>query len=69
VAAQIRPGTPVVLYNLACAQALSGRREKALDALRAAVDAGFSDRRLLETDPDLESLRQEDGFRELLAGL
>jgi MoxR-like ATPase len=58
-----------VLYNLACAQALSGRREKALDALRAAVDAGFSDRRLLETDSDLDSLRRSDAYRQIVAAL
>lgn len=69
VAAQIRPGAPAVLYNLACARALSGRREKALDALRAAVDAGFSDRRLLETDSDLDSLRRSDAYRQIVAAL
>jgi dienelactone hydrolase len=69
VAAQIRPGAPGVLYNLACAQALAGRRDKALDALRAAVDAGFADRRLLATDPDLESLRASDAYRRIAAAL
>jgi len=49
-------------YNLACAYALSGRSDDALDALHLAERAGFSDRTLMSTDPDLESVRGDPRF-------
>jgi len=58
--------TPTDLYNVACGYALIGRTEKALDVLGQAVTAGFADRRLLETDADLASIRDTDGFRAIL---
>ena len=54
-------------YNEACVHALDGQSTKALGALGEAVDAGFDLVELLETDPDLDSLRALPGFRELEA--
>jgi serine/threonine-protein kinase len=42
---------------------------KALETLRQAVACGFKDRRALETSPDLEAVRGEDGYKTLLGGL
>jgi hypothetical protein len=39
---------------------------KAMDALRRAVDAGWSDARQMETDDDLKPLRSREDFRALL---
>lgn len=50
-------------YNLACACALSGKKAEALTAIEKAVDEGFSDRKLLESDDDLASVREEDRFK------
>jgi len=69
VARQIRPDDPVVLYNLACARALAGREKEALEALRAAVDAGFTNAELLRTDDDLRSLHGREAFDLLLERL
>ncbi len=65
IASEIRPQRPDIWYNLACALARSGGKKKALAALKRAVDAGFSNAEQLARDPDLESLRREEGFRQL----
>ncbi len=66
VADAVRPGDPEVLYDLACARALSGEDAAALEALRRAVAAGFCDRRRLETEPDLARMHGDPGFEGLL---
>jgi len=50
----------------ACVAALAGEKAKALDFLSAAVDKGFSDAGLLETEKDLDAVRDNDRFREIL---
>ena len=60
-AVQLGAKTPTDLYNVACGFALIGQKEKALDYLGRAVAAGFDDRRLLETDTDLASIRDTEG--------
>lgn len=52
-------------YNLACALALSGKTNKALDALETAVKVGFNDVPLLDTDPDLNSVRSDKKFNSI----
>lgn len=63
------PGERLVLssalYNEACARAVDGQARKALGALAEAIDADFDLVELLETDPDLASLRALPRFREL----
>jgi hypothetical protein len=41
---------------------------KALETLRQAIACGFKDRRALETAPDLQDVRSEAGYGELLNG-
>ena len=60
---------PVVLYNVACFYAMQGDTERALELLENAVNLGWGDRAWLETDSDLDSLRQIDRFKTLLAGM
>jgi dienelactone hydrolase len=66
LATRIGPPRPFVLYNLAAAQARSGRRKRAISALTDAVDAGFSNLDYMEQDSDLESLRKLPGYADLL---
>ena len=68
-AIKIGGGAALDFYNLACALALSGEREKALDNLEKAINAGFTDRQQYETDSDLDSLRETGRFKELLKTL
>jgi hypothetical protein len=55
-----------ILYNLACCYALDSQPEAALDALQRAVEAGFADRGLAESDTDLDSIRDQPRFAELV---
>jgi dienelactone hydrolase len=59
----------VDLYNVACGYALLGQKDRALDALERAVAGGFRNRRLLERDDDLASLRGDERFQRILARL
>lgn len=63
------PDTADSLYNLACSNSVRGRRDQALDWLRQALDAGFSDAELLADDTDLDSIRDDPRFRALASRL
>ena len=57
---------PVVLYNVACICAVQGDPERSLELLERAVEQGWGDRAWLETDSDLDSLRNNPRFQSLL---
>ncbi len=57
---------PMVLYNVACTYALLGESERAMELLEKAVSLGWGDRAWLETDSDLDSLRDIPRFKFLL---
>ena len=57
---------PNVAYNAACAFAQAADSTQALVWLERAMAAGFSDKNLLANDPDLQSLRSQTGFADLL---
>jgi non-specific serine/threonine protein kinase/serine/threonine-protein kinase len=54
-------------YNFACAAAVAGRRDDALDHISRAIDNGFVDADWLEQDDDLKSLRGAPRFEALVA--
>jgi len=60
---------PRALYNIACARAQQGRKAEALQALEEAVQAGFKSRGTLQGDPDLEPIRSEARFKEIIGRL
>lgn len=53
-------------YNLTCAYALAKERKKALKSLKKAIDLGFSNAALMESDKDLDPLRKEKEFSALM---
>jgi tetratricopeptide (TPR) repeat protein len=57
------------MYNLACCYGLLGRVDLAKELIDAAVAEGFSELWQLEYDPDLQSVRDTEGFDEFYAGL
>ncbi len=64
-------GVPVafltdIFYNEACAHATNGNKEKALASLKEALEGGFVDLALPQTDPDLDSLRDLPEFASIL---
>jgi tetratricopeptide (TPR) repeat protein len=56
-----------ILYNIACNEALLGRADDAFDHLRAAIDADERVLELLRTDTDLDPIREDPRFAELIA--
>jgi hypothetical protein len=56
-------------YNLACAYAKSGSRDKAIETLQQIVSQGGGAGLPMATDADLESLREQPAFQALLASL
>lgn len=63
---KLRSENADTLYNLACVCSLLGEREEALDFLEQAVKAGWKNFAHMKTDKDLESIRDEERFLELL---
>ncbi len=63
----MEPDDPSVLYNIACAFALEHQTEEALTALNKAIDKGFGHWEWIEHDSDFNSIRNEPGFRDVLA--
>jgi len=53
--------------SIACLNALSGDKEKALDYLKQSLDRGLSDKKHIDSDKDLDSLREEKEFKNLMA--
>ncbi|HEX4964136.1 MAG TPA: DJ-1/PfpI family protein [Thermoanaerobaculia bacterium] len=68
-AAKAAPQRPIALFNLACAYALKGEREKAIDAATKAVAAGFRIKWYYAQDADLAAIRDDGRFKALVAGL
>jgi tetratricopeptide (TPR) repeat protein len=62
----LRPTDPLAHYNLACSYALLKRPDHAVKALRRAVELGYRDFRYMREDRDLDSIRHDPRFRQLL---
>jgi serine/threonine protein kinase/Flp pilus assembly protein TadD len=56
-----------VLYQGACVRALTGDRDEAIDLLRKAFRAGYTDLTGMDEDPDLKALRELKEYKELRA--
>ena len=56
-----------ILFNIACNEALLGRADDAIDHLRAAIDADEQVLQLVRTDSDLDPIRKDARFAELIA--
>lgn len=67
-ALELSPGDPLMLYNAACCYARMNEKKLAIDALRNSMNAGLEDIEWTKRDPDLESIRNEPEFIELMNG-
>lgn len=65
-AVQADPTNPLLLYNIGCLYALSGKPALALDMLERAIELGMRNKDWLMTDPDLDSIRDDPRFAALL---
>ncbi len=56
-------------YNIACIYSLADKKEPALNALKNAIESGYSGYSWAMKDPDLDNIRRESYFKELMRGL
>jgi serine/threonine protein kinase/Flp pilus assembly protein TadD len=63
------PEEPIVLYNVACTYCHLGEYDKAIDCLDDAITFGMGQKEWFEHDSDLDPLRDNPRFQELLARL
>jgi tetratricopeptide (TPR) repeat protein len=62
------PELPLLNYNLACCESLAGRPGEAIEHLRRALEQRRELRSLAAEDSDLDPIRAQPGFQELVAG-
>ena len=60
------PQYPMLAFNLACSESLSGRTAEAMDALRVAIEGSEKHRADAREDPDLDAIRDESAFKALI---
>ncbi|MFH1577857.1 MAG: tetratricopeptide repeat protein [Candidatus Omnitrophota bacterium] len=64
--AKLRPKDPVVHYNLACSYSLLEMVDLSLRALKRSISLGYDDFAFMEKDSDLQFIRQDPRYKELL---
>lgn len=64
---KLKPDDPVVRYNLACSYSLLKMSDLCLGALEKAIHLGYREFELMEEDPDLEFIKKDSRYRELLS--
>ena len=57
-----------LFYNVACCESLAGQKDRAIAHLRRAIELSERTRPFLDGDSDLDPIRQDPAFKELLAG-
>ena len=62
----LRPHDALAHYNLACSYSLLRKVDLSLRALRRAVELGYRDFRYMREDRDLDAVRKDPRFRQLL---
>ena len=65
-AIQIGYKQPTSMYNIACANAMMGRKDQAFEWLEKSVSAGFKIEDYIRGDSDLDSLRSDPRFKRYL---
>lgn len=66
---QLRPDDPMVHYNLACSYSLLKMPNQSLDALKKAIQLGYRAFSFMKKDTDLDFIRKDPRFKELLTSL
>ena len=63
---RLRPSDALAHYNLACSFALLKRPDQAIKTLRRAIELGYQDFRYMREDHDLDTIRHDPRFRQLM---
>lgn len=67
-ALELSPDDPLMLYNATCFYAQMGEKRLAIDALKNAIASGYANFEWLMRDTDLDSIRNEPEYIELVKG-
>jgi hypothetical protein len=67
--AELRPDDAIAQYNLACSYALVGDTDLGIASLERAIELGYGDLEHLAGDRDLDAIRGDRRFQELLRRL
>lgn len=65
-AIELNPSDPLMMYNTACFYVQIGEKRLAIDALRDSLQAGMADYEWIKRDPDLDGIRNESDYIELM---
>jgi tetratricopeptide (TPR) repeat protein len=63
---RLKPESPTVHYNLACSLSLLGDIDEALAEIESSFKLGYRDYNYIISDPDLENVRRDGRFAELI---
>ena len=66
VVVEAHPQYALLFYNLACCESLTGRTTDAIEHLRRAIDMSEEFRAYAKDDSDLDPVRDEPAFEELI---
>jgi adenylate cyclase len=67
-ALELNPDDPVIMYNAACCYARLGESKLSVKMFRNAVSSGFEHYEWCKRDPDLNNIRNEPGYIEMMKG-
>ena len=67
-ALELNPSDPLMLYNACCFYAQMGEKQLAVETLRNAIIAGYENFDWAKRDSDLEPIRNEPEYIELMKG-
>jgi tetratricopeptide (TPR) repeat protein len=62
------PPFPLLFYNVACCESLAGQHDEAIEHLRRAIERSEEVRPFIMHDADLDPLREDPRFKELIGG-
>jgi len=65
----LTPSNPITLYNLACAESRLVNIDQALKYLKDSIQNGYSDVEHMKKDTDLDSLRNNEEFKNIISEL
>ena len=67
-ALELSPNDTLMLYNVACLHSRLGENDKSIEFLSRAFENGYTNYDWLKRDPDLDAIRNEPAFIELMKG-
>jgi serine/threonine protein kinase/Tfp pilus assembly protein PilF len=67
-AVELNPTDPLMQYNASCFYSRLGEKELAIETLKNAMTAGYQDYEWIKRDSDLDNIRNEQKFLELMKG-